>query len=75
MPQVLAHLVEAQTTCLTLRVSARGAERREIVVAIDDDGAIELGDSARIRGADEGVQGQRGGAIPACEMLDERAHS
>ena len=72
--EMLPHLVEAQAPRLALGVAAARAQRREVVVAVDlDDGAIDVGDARRVGDADQRVQGERGRAVAARELVDERA--
>ena len=69
--EVLPDLVEAQAAGLALGVAAAGAQRREVVVAIDARGAIEVGDAGGVGGADQRVQRKRGRAVAARELVDE----
>jgi hypothetical protein len=72
---MLAHLVETQPAGLTFGVATCGAQRAKIIVAIDDDGSVELGGAAEIGGADESVQRERGRAITPRELFDQRANA
>ncbi|HMA23223.1 MAG: hypothetical protein ACM37U_06915 [Gemmatimonas sp.] len=53
MAQVFAHFVEAEPSGFAFSVAPLGAQCAEVVVAIDDDGPVELRRSAKVGGADE----------------------
>lgn len=72
---MLAHLIEAETPGFSLGVPACSAQRPQVVVAIDEHGAIEIRGALDIRRADERVQRERRRAVAARELVDERANS
>jgi len=58
-----------------LGVASADAECGEMVVAIDEHRAVEVGDAIRIRGADQRVEREGRRAVAARESVDERPDS
>lgn len=75
LSQVLTHFAEAQATGLVFGVFSAGAKRGEIIVAIDEDHAIEIGIPRGVGRADQGMQGERDGPIAARQPVNERANT
>lgn len=75
MAQMLTNLIQAESAGFALGVSARRAQRGEVVVTIDDDRVVEFCSAASVGGADQRMQCVRGRAISARELLDERANA
>jgi len=71
MPQVLANFVETQAAGFAFGVATSRAQRGEIVIAIDDDRAVELRRASEVGRADERVQREGGRPVTASEVLDE----
>ena len=67
-----ADLVHAEFPRLPFGVAASRTLGCEMVAPVGDSHVIELRGPCRVRGADQGMQCKRGGAVAARETLDER---
>src|SRR3954463_9476410 len=71
--EVFSYLVETQATSLALGIPTVGAHRREMIVAVDDRGLIEVGAALGVSGDDQRVEGERDRSIALLGVLDEFA--
>ena len=72
---MLPYLIEAQPTRFVLGVATTRPKRREVIVAIDEHGSVEVGVPSEIRRADERVKRERGRPVAARESIDDGADS
>ena len=63
--------VEAETTGFLVGILAFGAERREVVVAIDDRHPVEGSDAGIVGGHQQRVEGKADRAIAVRERVDQ----
>src|SRR5215211_1808212 len=68
---MLAHFVEAQATGLALGIATCGPQRSQVVVAVDEYRAVELGQPVAVGRADEGMKCQRRRPITVGELVDQ----
>ena len=72
---MLSHLVEAEAARFAIGVAPAGAQRTEVIVAIDFRCVVEVGDACGIGAADERMQRERRGAVASGKLVDERTNA
>jgi len=72
---MLPNLVQTQASGLALGIPPVGAHGREVIVAVNDRGLVEVGAALGVGGDDQRVKGERNGAVAMLGVLDQLAAS